>query len=68
MNLPSNPDEDRRTVPRHLRDSEHEKLSDTGVFGQRAEDAASRKGWIWVAVALSVALAVAAWFWLYSAS
>jgi len=68
MNLPSNPDEDRRTVPRHLRDSEHEKLSDTGAFGQRAEDALSRRGWFWVAFALSVALAAAAWFWLSSAN
>ena len=68
MNLPSNPDEDRRTVPRHLRDSEHEKLSDTGVFGQRAEDAVPRMRRVWIALALSVALAAAAWFWLSSAN
>jgi len=68
MNPPSNPDEDRRTVPRHLRDSEHEKLSDTGAFGQRAEDATSRRGWTWAALALGVALAAAAWFWFSSAN
>jgi hypothetical protein len=68
MNLPSNPDEDRRTVPRELRDSEHESLSNSGVFGQRTEDAAPRRSWIWVAIALVVALAAAAWFWLSSAN
>ena len=61
---PDDPANDRRAVPRHLRDSEHEKLSDTGVFGQRAEDAVSRKRGIWIAIALVVALAAAAWFWI----
>ena len=64
MSPPDDPTNDRRTVPRHLRDSEHEKLSDTGAFGQRAEDAVPRKGRVWIALALMVALAIAAWFWI----
>lgn len=68
MSLPGEPDNDRRAVPRHLRDSEHEKLSDTGAFGQRAADAVPRMRRVWIALALSVALAAAAWFWFSSAS
>ena len=55
---------DRRAVPRHLRDGENDLLSSTGAFGQRAEDA-RRRGRGWALVLFAVALAVAAgWFLL----
>jgi len=64
MNSPVDPDKDRRAVPRHLRDSEHDKLSDTGMFGKRTEDGVSPKArqWMIVVVAIVAAL-IAAWWW-----
>jgi hypothetical protein len=57
--------EDRRSVPRHLRDGENDLLSSTGTFGQRAEDAASRRGPGWAVALAAVAAALAAgWFLL----
>jgi hypothetical protein len=59
------PGNDRRAVPRHLRDGENDLLSSTGAFGRRAEDAASRRGrgWALLVAALAAVLA-AAWFLL----
>jgi len=59
------PGNDRRAVPRHLRDGENDLLSSTGAFGQRAEDAASRRGrgWALIIAALAAALALG-WFLL----
>ena len=60
-----NPDNDRRAVPRHLRDGENDLLSSTGAFGQRTEDAASRRGRGWALILFAVAVvAAAAWFFL----
>jgi len=60
-----NPGNDRRAVPRHLRDGENDLLSSTGAFGQRADDAARRRGRGWALVLFVVAAAVAAgWFFL----
>jgi hypothetical protein len=65
MSTPENSGEDRRAVPRHLRDGENDLLSSTGAFGQRADDARSRRarGWILGAAALAAALALG-WFLL----
>jgi hypothetical protein len=64
MNEPLPPGIDRRTVPRHLRDSEHDAAASTGAFGQRAEDALSRRGRGWALTGLAFAVALAAWwFW-----
>jgi hypothetical protein len=59
------PGNDRRAVPRHLRDGENDLLSSTGTFGQRAEDArgARGRGWLLALAAVAAALA-AAWFLL----
>lgn len=56
---------DRRAVPRHLRDGENDLLSSTGAFGRRTEDALARRGrgWVLIIAALAVALAVG-WFFL----
>jgi len=62
MNAPEHSGNDRRAVPRHLRDGENDLMSSTGVFGQRAEDGATRRG-LWVLIVLVVVAALAAW-WL----
>ena len=60
-----NPPDDRRAVPRHLRDGENDLLSSTGTFGQRTEDAAARRGRGWALVLVAVAVVAAAgWFFL----
>jgi len=60
-----NPDNDRRAVPRHLRDGENDLLSSIGAFGRRAEDARAggARGWMLALVAGAAALALA-WFFL----
>jgi hypothetical protein len=68
MNLPDEPGNDRRAVPRHLRDSEHDVTSSSGIFGQRAGDALSRRrrGWLLITLALGAALALAWLKWGHS--
>jgi hypothetical protein len=60
-----NPGNDRRTVPRHLRDGENDLLSSTGAFGRRAEDARAggARAWMLALAAAAAALALA-WFFL----
>jgi hypothetical protein len=43
MNLPPDPADDRRTVPRHLRDSEHQAAPGTAGAGLRREDVPVRR-------------------------
>ena len=61
----SSPENDRRAVPRHLRDGENDLLSSTGAFGQRAADArpARGRGWALALVVAAGALALG-WFLL----
>jgi hypothetical protein len=63
MTAPEHSGNDRRAVPRHLRDGENDLLSSTGVFGQRTEDAATRRG-LWVLIVLAAVAAAAAWWFL----
>jgi hypothetical protein len=59
------PGHERRTVPRHLRDSEHETVATTSVAGTRAEDAVSGRARRWAPwLALVAAAAALAWWWL----
>ena len=62
MDLP--PKDERRTVPRHLRDSEHDRSGMAPGSGRRAEDARNaRLGvrvWIYAAVS-AVMVATAIW-------
>ena len=59
MSSPDESDNDRRAVPRHLRDGENDLLSSSGAFGQRAEDARSRvRVWALILGALAAALAL----------
>jgi hypothetical protein len=65
MERPGETGNDRRAVPRHLRDGENDLLSSTGAFGQRAGDAVSRRGRAWALIAVAVAAALAlGWFLL----
>lgn len=57
-----NPPNDRRTVPRHLRDGEHDMADEHGGFAERAADA-PRPGRAWFAIVMVVAAALAAWIW-----
>jgi len=60
-----NPGNDRRAVPRHLRDGENDLLSSTGTFGPRTEDARPGRGRGWALVLAAVAAALAlGWFLL----
>jgi hypothetical protein len=64
MNLPPSTREDRRTVPRHLRDSEHDITDMAPGAGMRGEDAGGSRrlrGWVYVALA---ALVVAMSLWI----
>ena len=65
MNLPRDPDSDRRTVPRHLRDSEHSMSTEIPGFGARAEDVPSSKTRVIVFAAVAIGAVVAAlWYFL----
>ena len=63
MNLPPElsrePTNDRRSVPRHIRDGEHDSLEDTmaGVPTGRAV----RLRVVWICVAVALAAALGAW-------
>jgi len=64
MNLPPKAGEDRRLVPRHLRDSEHDLPGVAPGSGTRAEDAdGSRRMRVWVYAVLA-ALLVATTLWI----
>ena len=63
MESPGEPANDRRAVPRHLRDGEHDPTT-SGVFSMRAEDLRGvRRGRLWALLVLALALAAAAaWY------
>jgi hypothetical protein len=66
MTLPPSPPDDRRTVPRHLRDSEHDMSPSAPGSGTRAEDARGGPGprtWIYAAI-LAVAVGIGLWLGL----
>jgi hypothetical protein len=65
MTLPAEPKEERRAVPRHMRDAENALLSDTGVFGMRSTDVRGGRGRMVLCALLVLAAAgAAAWFGL----
>ena len=67
MALPSDPSHDRRAVPRHMRDGEHDPLADTGIFGARANDVRGGRGRMIFYVLLVLAAAgVATWLGMRS--
>ena len=62
MESPGDPANDRRAVPRHLRDGEHE-LASSGIFGMRAGDVrGGGRARVWVLLSLIVAV-VGAGLW-----
>jgi hypothetical protein len=57
MKLPPSSREDRRTVPRHLRDSEHDMTGAAPGAGARADDTGGSRrlrGWVYVLLAALV--------------
>jgi hypothetical protein len=65
MSPPVEPKEERRAVPRHMRDGENDLLSDTGVFGMRSTDARGGRGrMILYALLVLGAAGLAAWLGL----
>jgi hypothetical protein len=65
MSLPVEPKEERRAVPRHMRDGENDLLSDTGVFGMRSTDVrGGRARMILYALLVLGAAGLAAWLGL----
>jgi len=63
--MPITEGHDRRTVPRHLRDSEHDTIATTSAAGARAEDAVRGRARSWALwLACVVAAAAIAWWWL----
>jgi hypothetical protein len=63
MTAPEQSGNDRRALPRHLRDGENDLLSSTGIFGQRAGDVTTRRG-VWALIVLVAVAALAAWWFL----
>ena len=61
MNLPSEPSNERRAVPRHIRDGEHRDLEDT--IAEKVEMPRRRPG-LWILLALA-AVVVGAWVALH---
>jgi|SRR5687768_652510 len=65
MNSPRIPGDERRTVPRHLRDSEHDSSREAPGTGSRAEDGGlKRRPWSWIYAGALVLLGIGIWFWL----
>jgi hypothetical protein len=65
MNLPRETPNERRAVPRHLRDAENELMEQTGSFQARAGDVKGGRGRMVVYALLVLAAAgVAAWLGL----
>lgn len=60
MNMPGEPPNDRRAVPRHIRDGEHDSFEDTMAGVPAGGSGRSRLMWMLVAVAL--AGLAGAWF------
>jgi hypothetical protein len=60
MNMPGEPPNDRRAVPRHIRDGEHDSFEDTMAGVPAGGPGRSRLMWVLVAVAL--AGVAGAWF------
>ena len=66
MNLPPVPRDERRTVPRHLRDSEHDPSGAAPGAGSRAEDGhdAGRRLRTWIYAGVLLLLGIGLWFGL----
>jgi len=62
MNLPPVPDQDRRTVPRHIRDGEHS-LLDESLGSEAPPTVATRTRW-WAYLLLVVVAGCVLWYLL----
>jgi hypothetical protein len=63
MNLPGEPTNDRRAVPRHIRDGEHDGWEDTMAADPAGKRARTRLLLIYLAVLLAVGFGL--WFGLH---
>ncbi|MEO8061904.1 MAG: hypothetical protein ABI821_04060 [Pseudomonadota bacterium] len=62
MNLPGEPTNDRRAVPRHIRDGEHDSFEDTLAGVPPGKAAKVRLAMILIGVAVALAAGFGAWF------
>jgi hypothetical protein len=64
MNLPPEPKDDRRAVPRHIRDGEHDMLEDTLGSNPAVAAAPGRRSRLWIYIAVVLAAGAGLWFML----
>jgi hypothetical protein len=62
MNLPADPPDDRRTVPRHIRDGEHDVLDETKGSPPREPETAGRRARWWIYFVALGAAGFGVWF------
>ena len=63
MNLPPEPKDDRRAVPRHIRDGEHDMLEDT-LGSNPAGVGPGRRSRLWIYIGVVLAAGAGLWFLL----
>jgi hypothetical protein len=64
MNLPGEPANERRAVPRHIRDGEHDSFEDTLAGVPPVRTAKSRLAVMLICVAVALVAATCAWYLL----
>ena len=64
MNLPPEPKDDRRAVPRHIRDGEHDMLEDTLGSNPGGAAAPGRRARLWIYIGILLAAGAGLWFML----
>jgi hypothetical protein len=65
MDLPGETANDRRAVPRHIRDGEHDMLEET-MSREPSRRAAGRRTWLWIYVVVLLAGGFGLWITLRS--
>ena len=66
MNLPGETANDRRAVPRHIRDGEHDMLEESMSREPPSRSATGRRMWLWIYVVVVLAGGFGLWITLRS--